>query len=162
MAEMFALRNSALNPFLYATVGIEHNGCGLTMMSVLARLDKDPWAEAAVWSHTSEDTAIEALTRTILLLQLPQPSEESARYTAVRLIALLPRTAPPLDAGAALVNNTRSIAVRDFLWVVIGCVWLYAALAIGTEFAAKSDAPTVTSGAASAASSNIQTIDRGP
>jgi hypothetical protein len=42
-----ALQNSDLNPFLYADVGTELNGSTLTMLSVLARLGKDPWVEAA-------------------------------------------------------------------------------------------------------------------
>lgn len=45
------LQNSDLNPFLYAELGIELNGSTLTMLSVLARLNQDPWIEAARWAR---------------------------------------------------------------------------------------------------------------
>ncbi len=49
-ADVFALKNSGLEAFLLAEVGTEWNGSGLTVLSLLARLGKDPWAEAATWS----------------------------------------------------------------------------------------------------------------
>jgi hypothetical protein len=44
--DRFALQHSALNTFLFAEVGTEHNGMTLTALSVIARLGKDPWEEA--------------------------------------------------------------------------------------------------------------------
>jgi hypothetical protein len=161
MADVFALRNSAFNPFLHATVGIEPNGSGLTILSVLARLDRDPWVEAASWSQTSKDAAIDALARTILLTQLSQPSDESARSIAARLIELLPRHTRSAEVRAVIASETPSVAVRDFLWVVIGCVWLYAAIAIGMGFSAKSHPTTTDPGAPAAATSQSATIDPG-
>jgi hypothetical protein len=38
----FALKNSGLNEFLFAEVGIEANGTPLTILSVLARLGLVP------------------------------------------------------------------------------------------------------------------------
>ncbi len=48
--DAFALKNSDLNTFLFADVGTELNGSALTILSVLARLGEDPWAEAARWA----------------------------------------------------------------------------------------------------------------
>jgi hypothetical protein len=45
MKKSFALRDPALNAFLYAEIGTEDKGCGVTILSVLVRLGKDPWAE---------------------------------------------------------------------------------------------------------------------
>ena len=41
-SDVFALNNSGLEPFLFAEVGDELNGLGLTVLSVLARLGHDP------------------------------------------------------------------------------------------------------------------------
>lgn len=46
-SDVFALKKSGLEAFLYADVGIEANGSMLTILSLLARLGKDPWTEAA-------------------------------------------------------------------------------------------------------------------
>jgi hypothetical protein len=46
-ADVFAMKNSGLEPFLYAEVGTELNGSTLTVLSVFARLGEDPWGEAA-------------------------------------------------------------------------------------------------------------------
>ena len=47
---IFALKNSGLDAFLYADVGTEPNGSTLTILSMIARLGRDPWAEAANWA----------------------------------------------------------------------------------------------------------------
>ena len=41
------------------------NGTGLTILSLLARLGKDPRDEAAAWSRQPKDAAIAALTDSI-------------------------------------------------------------------------------------------------
>ncbi len=38
--DTFALKNSGLNEFLFAEIGTELNGSPLTILSVLARLDR--------------------------------------------------------------------------------------------------------------------------
>ena len=59
--DAFALKNSDLNAFLFADVGTEMNGSALTMLSVLARLGQDPWAEAARWTAKQKAAAIDCL-----------------------------------------------------------------------------------------------------
>lgn len=144
MADVFALRDSTLNAFLYADVGIEANGCGLTMLSVLARLGKDPWAEAALWSRKSKDAAVDALTQSIVLMQLRQPPDESARSTALRLIDLLPQGACSSDTRAGAGTEAASSAMPDGMWMIIGCAWIYFALAFGMGLAPRPNAAAVT------------------
>ena len=45
--DVFALRRSGLNDFLFAIVGAEANGMTLSVVSVFARLGNDPWQEAS-------------------------------------------------------------------------------------------------------------------
>jgi len=155
MADVFALiRDSTLNSFLYADVGIEANGCGLTILSVLARLGKDPWAEAALWSQKSKDAAVDALTQSIVLMQLRQPPDESARSTALRLIDLLPRGAGSSDAMASAGTKAASSATPDGMWMIIGCACIYFALAIGMGLAPRPNAAPVTPPAPATALTN--------
>jgi hypothetical protein len=94
--DAFALGNSPFNPLLYAEVGIEENGAALTVLSVLARLDEDPWSEAARWAWLPKATVIDQLTARLEQMPLCPDSLRDARRTATRLSALLP-PASPLD-----------------------------------------------------------------
>ena len=92
----FALKNSGLNEFLFAEVGTEANGSPLTILSVLARLGKDPWAEAGRWSKLPKASIIDCLANSISQMPLHPQFLAEARTTAARLILLLPaRTQSP-------------------------------------------------------------------
>jgi hypothetical protein len=144
MADVLALPNSNLNAFLYADVGVEANGCGLTILSVLARLGKDPWAEAALWSQKSKGAAVDALTESINLMQLRQPPDEPARSIALRLVDLLPRTASSPDARAKTDLEAAASVMPQGMGIIIGCAWIYFALAIGMSLVPKPNAAAVT------------------
>jgi len=88
--DAFALKNSGLNAFLFAEVGTEQSGSRLTVLSVLARLGNDPWAQAAAWDKMRNAAKIEALTRAISQMPLCPCDLADARATAARLITLLP------------------------------------------------------------------------
>jgi hypothetical protein len=53
---------SAYDDFLYAPVGESTNGALLTVLSVLARQNVDPWEEAADLNRLPRDTAARRLT----------------------------------------------------------------------------------------------------
>lgn len=92
-SDAFALRNSGLDAFLFAEVGEELNGLPLTILSVLARLGKDPWAEAAKWVSLPKAATIDRLTQSISQMPLSPEALNDARATASRLILLLPAQA---------------------------------------------------------------------
>ena len=77
--------------FLFAPIGEGRNGTLLTVLSALARLDLDPWQEAANFAGMPKQTAIQRLASMVAAL----PDEPSAcrepSKSAARLIALLPR-----------------------------------------------------------------------
>jgi len=52
--DVFALRRSRLNDFLFAVVGREANGMTLSVVSVFARLENDPWQEASRLAKVAE------------------------------------------------------------------------------------------------------------
>jgi hypothetical protein len=88
--DTFALKNSDFNAFLFADVGPELNGSTLTILSILARLGKDPWVEAARWRKLPLDNAIDCLAQSIVRMPLCPQSVVGARATAAQLVLLLP------------------------------------------------------------------------
>ena len=79
------------NDFLYAAIGADRNEMSLSVLSALARLDVDPWEEAAELAELPKDAATRRLA--LLIARLPgEPwSKTDLRAIADRLIELLPR-----------------------------------------------------------------------
>lgn len=127
---VFALKNSGLDAFLYADVGTELNGSALTILSMIARLGRDPWAEAARWATLPRAGAIESLAQSIGDMPLTPSALADARAIAVRLVQLLPATTPGAWHGGAANVEARSAPG----WVPM--VMLYAAMALGIALSA--------------------------
>jgi hypothetical protein len=126
-SDAFAFKNSGLNAFLFAEVGEELNGSPLTILSVLARLGKDPWAEAAKWVGMPKAAIIERLTQSISQMPLCPQALTDARATASRLILLLPsQTAVPRQSERPAVGKA---SVPKWVLVAI------CAAAVGLGFA---------------------------
>lgn len=89
----FAFKNSAFDAFLYANVGTELNGLELTILSIFARLGKDPWAEAAALAYLPRAAAIDYLAGSISVMPLRTLPYVEAKATSARLLALLPSKA---------------------------------------------------------------------
>lgn len=124
MADVFALRDAGLNPFLFSDVGTESNGTGLTILSLLARLGKDPWDEAAAWSRKPKEAAIASLTDSILKMPPNQQAFTDAHQTASRLVALLPVPAAP--SAAAIPSVLKALPKR--MWLPLLYLALFAVL----------------------------------
>jgi hypothetical protein len=109
----FALSKSGFNAFLFAEVGTELNGSPLTLLSTLARLGKDPWAQAAEWAGMPVAAAIPCLTQSITQMPLCPRALAEAGTTSARLVRLLPRQ------GAATVRavNDRVTATDLSAWL---------------------------------------------
>ena len=87
------IHSAAFSDFLFAGIAEESNGMTLSLLSALARLGIDPWAEAARLADMPEALAVAALAA--LLSQALAAAEAAAhadtRTLAARLIAKLPR-----------------------------------------------------------------------
>jgi hypothetical protein len=82
---------ATFNPFLFASV-VEDGETPLNVVSVLARLDLDPWQEAAELSDLRGEAAADRLASLLArcpALIRPDPDLE---LMAQRLVALLPRS----------------------------------------------------------------------
>jgi hypothetical protein len=107
-SDIFLLKKTGLDAFLLAEIGVQENGSPLTMLSVLARLGQDPWAEAARWARLPHAAVTRHLAE--LITQMPLRLQAGdAPNIAARLSQLLPRRAtarpdaPPHRATALLV-----------------------------------------------------------
>ena len=139
--DAFALKNSELNAFLYADVGLEINGSVLTMLSVLARLGQDPWAEAARLTTLPKAAAIDGLARSIGKMPLDPRALAETNVTALRLLLLLPaQVQNPAQTIRAAITASAMPG-----WVPIAC--LCASLLVGLAFTMTS-APVAPAGAA--------------
>ena len=102
-------RDSSFDSFLFAVIGEERSGMALSVVSALARLDMDPWTEAAALSGQSAASAEKRLTG--LLSSLPSGQLVSlAPETVRRLVALLPRSRPDamrLGGAIGLAKSTK-------------------------------------------------------
>jgi hypothetical protein len=109
--DMFSLRHSNLNPFLFADVGAERNGETLRVVSVFARRGDDPWHEAGLLAALPSAGAIEKLAFTIAGMPNSIWTLADATKIATRLVALLP-THP---SGGVPESSGRARRRTDFL-----------------------------------------------
>jgi hypothetical protein len=125
-------RATEFDAFLFAPIDEEKNGMLLSVVSALARLDRDPWREAAELARMPKETAKHRLTSLIEALpNRPQTGPEPGAIST-RLIALLPREVGASyfiasndifhDAGAPLNSRALIFAVLVSLIFVAGMV----------------------------------------
>ena len=128
---VFALKNSGFDAFLHADVGAELNGSALTVLSMIARLGRDPWAEAARWAALPRAGAIEGLAQSIAQMPLVPSALAETRTIAERLVQLLPISTSGAWQGGVAKADTPS--VPGWLPITI----LYLALAFGMALSAR-------------------------
>jgi len=122
MAEMTRIASVSLgsefNAFLFAPIREDRNGMPLSVLSALARLDVDPWQEAAALARMPGETATQRLAAMIAALP-DEPSALPAPGTiAPRLIALLPRRAGSnIGSSEALLDAHSVINARAIIYV---------------------------------------------
>ena len=93
-AALSPLIGPEFDQFLGASIGEDRNGTGLSVLSALARLDVDPWKEAASLARMPREAAAVRLTELIEALPLAQASAIASRMSAASLVALLPKGKP--------------------------------------------------------------------
>ena len=89
-AAAMSLPGAEFNDFLFAPIGEDRNGMLVSVLSGLARLDVDPWQEAAKLAQLPGETATQRLASLIGALRDRDWSYLDPPTVATRLIALLP------------------------------------------------------------------------
>ena len=142
---------SEFDAFLFAPVGEERNGMLLSVVSALARLDVDPWQEAAKLARLPAEAATRRLTSLLTALPDVVPPRRDPGTIAARLIGLLPHSAepdrPPDPVGAG--GKTKSSTT--FIWAILMMLFLAA------QWIAATHQPPAPGGNASAPMSNTVT-----
>ena len=142
-------RDSSFDPFLFATIGEERNGMLLSVQSALARLDLDPWFEAASLSRLPAIAATERLTS--LLSSSPNTQLKApAPATIMRLVELLPQAArvASWSSGAAVVTKSK-ISRSMAAFILFAIVMIFA-----VQFAQRRD-PREPSGGVATPTTNL-------
>jgi hypothetical protein len=151
---------SEFDDFLFAPIGEDTNGMLLSVLSALARLDIDPWQEAAKLAGLPGETATQRLASLIAEL----PDEPAARpdpaTIAARLIALLPRRASPTDRSRTAVHGAGS-ATHPHAVIYMYVIFMVCALA-AQWMAASRQPPTQVGNVQAPASSTVSPLVHPP
>ncbi len=97
------------NEFLFERISDDHLGRQVAVISALARLDMDPWAEAKKLSQLPAETAAWSLS--LVLSRLPEIRMGIAerQQTALRLARLLPKLVLGKSAHAARATSSGAL-----------------------------------------------------
>ena len=96
--------------FLFAAVGEDRSGMPLSVVSVLARLDLDPWQAAAELSALPPETAARKLVSILGTLSLPSLQSSDIVLIARRLVAMLPHPTASLPSPLRAVAGSAGAA----------------------------------------------------
>lgn len=122
--------------FLFAPVGEDRNGLPLSIVSLLGRMDLDPWLEAASLADQPAEAAVQRLAALLAALPVPSLKRADPGAMAARLIALLPRRSD-LKARSPVpsVNVRRAAFPRVVMTVILFLIFLiFLILLIGSPF----------------------------
>jgi hypothetical protein len=122
---------SEFDAFLFALIGEDRNGMPLSVVSVLARRDLDPWHEAASLARLPAETAAGKLAALLRAIPDPALKQMNLGATAARLIALLPCWVDPnIRPPAAQIGAVSAVHPRMVMSAIL--LALYMILALGT------------------------------
>jgi hypothetical protein len=109
--------------FLFAPVGEDHNGLPLSIVSLLGRLDLDPWLEAASLAEQPAEAAVKRLAALLTALPVPSLQQADPGTMAARLIALLPgridpKARPPVPSVKVTAATFPRVVMSAILFVI--------------------------------------------
>jgi hypothetical protein len=147
-------QRSEFDRFLFAPIGEEKIGMLLSVLSALARLDLDPWREAAELARMPKHTAKQRLTSLIEALPDSLSTRPEPETISTRLFALLPRGASSSIASSkTLPVAGAKLNIRGAIYV-LAVYLLFAAQMMAAQLFASSlhPSPKIESAQASTAS----------
>lgn len=131
------------NTFLFAPIGEAKNGMPLSVLSALARLDVDPWQEAAALIRLPREAAIARLASLIGALPDGSSANLDPRTIAARLIAFLPRGPRfAVSTPEALLAANAATHSRMLVFYMM----IFMALMLGAQFIMAPDQPPAHAG----------------
>jgi len=124
----YTLINSQFNQFLFAPIGEEGNGMMLSVVSAMARLEIDPWEEAARLAGLPKEIAATTLKQLIDRLPRGLWMRSDTPDIAARLIELLPQRTSVVglgQLGGAKPGKTRLSAIEGVLILTLAASLLF-------------------------------------
>jgi hypothetical protein len=115
---------SEFNDFLFAPIGEDQNGLSLSVVSLLARMNMDPWEEAGNLATLPAQAARIRLALSLDSLTDPRLRQAICETTIPRLLPLLPRrptvtiATPPLG-GDELAKSQPDSHIRTIVLIAI-------------------------------------------
>src|SRR5689334_15168843 len=123
--------NSEFDHFLFASIGDQENGTPLSVLSVLARSDVDPWQEAARLARMPKELAAQSVASVIEGGINGRLSPSESKVIAGRLVERLPSHVSLISANR---GSAKTIRFRALIWLTLG-------VALGALVVAGSHAP---------------------
>lgn len=123
---------SEYDEFLYAPIFRDGSEMVLSVVSMLARLDIDPWQEAARLARLPKEAAASSLASLIAKKSGGLPRNLDATAIAVRLIGLLPSLSAAqfsqraASSSAATVSHPRTLIFVLFVLLLLGIQYVAA------------------------------------
>lgn len=117
---------SEFDAFLFATVDEDKNGMLLSVLSALARLDVDPWQEAARLARLPAESATRRLSSLLEALPDAAPVPRDPGTVAARLIWLLPHLAEPDGSSNPAGASVATKPSATLIWTIVIMLFLSA------------------------------------
>ncbi len=128
---------SEFDKFLFAPLGEDENGLPLSVVTLLARIDLDPWQEAGDLAALPLEAAARRLTCLLDTPMGPVLQQANSESMVLRLLALLPpampvvvRTAPASGASSAAPAPGTRIG---FIILITSAIFLLASQFFGAH-----------------------------
>jgi hypothetical protein len=110
---------SQFDNFLFAPIADDQNDTPLSVLSALARLNIDPWKEAAILAQLPREAATQRLASSIGALLDGRSVHSEHRPIAARLIALLPRQGSSnIRSSGTSPDDSETTQSRMWFWMV--------------------------------------------
>ncbi len=139
---MPSLADTGLGAFLFSAIGRDVNGSDVTVLSMLARLNKDPWVEAASLADVSRPVASARLASDIAQMPLTDDALSAAPARATVLVDLLPRRVATGEKPAVLRDRASTRAGLMTIFVALAVILALAAPLLGRGTGHPSPAPS--------------------
>lgn len=137
----FLVLGSEFNDFLFASIGEDRNDMPLSVLSALARLDIDPWHEAAELARLPGETATQRLASLIAALPDGPLAHLDPGTISARLVALLPRrdrsNLPSRETLLSVGTATNPLAFIPMIFIYV----IVAIFMMGAQWIAASRQP---------------------
>jgi hypothetical protein len=144
---------SEFDGFLFASIGEDRNGMRLSVVSALARLDLDPWQEAAELDDLQWKTATVRLASRIAALPDALSAHRDSGTIAACLITLLPsRVHTRMRSPKTLPEPAADAVIRPQSIIYIYLIFM--ALAVVAPFILTGNQPPAAAGKLHASASS--------